>query len=94
MIRLPGTEHLPLSPRIVTDGTYFEPFSAGWLERHPRAYDIAVLVKDGRIFGGKDFRVNLEDEKKTIFIFNDVIGGWARIPIDEIVGIRKGYVYQ
>lgn len=94
MIRLPGTEHLPLSPRIVTDGTFFEPFSDEWLERHPNAYNVAILVKDGRIFGGKHFVFNFEKEKDIILIYRDAYlgGGWARIPPDEIVGIQSGYI--
>jgi len=94
MIRLPGTEHLPLSPRTQTDGTFFEPFSEEWIERHPHTYDIAVLVKDGRIFGGKDFSYKYHKDDEVVVVFRDAYlgGGSARIPVDEIMGIRSGYI--
>ena len=91
--RLPGHTG-PLSPAIETDGTWFEPpTEENLLKLAGKA--VYIAVKDGRVFGGRDFDLNtkLLDSEGTALICrsNHLGGGWAKIPVDEILGIKSAW---
>jgi hypothetical protein len=77
----------PLSDRIITDGSFYEPYRKNEKDKYiGKKY---VLVKDGRIFGGGEFHITKIDDS-MLYMYRDRYfgGGWAEIPLDEIVGIR------
>ena len=91
--RLPGYTG-PLSERIVTDGIFFEPPTEDRL-RECEGRSVCIVVNDGRIFGGKDFilsPLHYPDEGYVRVQRDPYLGGgWAKIPVDEILGIRLAY---
>ncbi len=90
--RIPGYTG-PLSDRIITDGTYFEPATEERLQKYA-GKEVYVASKDGRVFGGRDFRLSLfylKDGYINIYRDNYLGGGWAKIPLDEILGIRLAW---
>ena len=87
--RIPGHTEA-LSDRIQTSGAWFEPPTEHNLTRFNHE-QVEIAVKDGRIFGGRNFYAYRGSDTIRLERDNYLGGGWAVIPIDEIVGIRSAW---
>jgi hypothetical protein len=89
--RLPGHDGEPLSSRITTDGTWFEPPTPENIDRFI-GKEVYIATKDGRIFGGRAFDLRVLPGpilriSRTLYLG----GGWANIPLDEVIGIKSAW---